>query len=333
MKKILYLLLLVFLVSCGNKPLNLHQYAGFTQGTSFHIMYYSTDEETMESGIDSVLRAFDFMASIYNDSSLISKINRGEEPELTEEFTELFNRSLQISKESNGSFDITVGQLVDAWGFFKKANTNPDSAQVDSILQYIGYEKVSLENGKVIRDYNQTRFDFNAIAQGYSVDIVCKFLESRGVENYLVEIGGEVRCKGSKPDKEAWKVGIEKPAEDAEAEQEIFRTLRAGDISVATSGSSRKFYEKDGIKYSHTIDPHTGYPVSHTLLSVTVIAKECMDADAWATAFMVMGIEKAKEILKNKPEMDAFFIYSAEDGTLQTDSTTGFGKYFENATK
>ncbi|PLW91837.1 MAG: thiamine biosynthesis protein ApbE [Marinilabiliales bacterium] len=329
MKKLLYLIVIALLSSCGNKPLNVHEYSGYTQGTEFYIKYYSEDTEDFKAEIDSVLRAFDFMASVYNDSSLISQINRGEEPELPTDFITLFNRSIEISKESNGSFDITVGQLVDAWGFFKKANTNPDSAQVDSILQYIGYEKVSLENGKIIRDYNQTRFDFNAIAQGYSVDIVCEFLESRGVTNYLVEIGGEVRVNGAKPDGQSWKVGIEKPAKDPMDEQEVFRTLSVTDISIATSGSSRKFYVKDGVKYSHTIDPHTGYPVSHTLLSVTVIAKECMDADAWATAFMVMGIEKAKEILNNKPEMDAFFIYSADDGTLQTDSTAGFGKYFE----
>lgn len=329
MKKLLYLFIIVLLSSCGNQPLNLHEYSGYTQGTEFHIKYYSKDKETMESEIDSILHAFDLMASIYNDSSLISKINRGEEPELPADFITLFNRSLEISKESNGSFDITVGQLVEAWGFFKKENMNPDSAQVDSILQYIGYEKVRLENGKIIRDYNQTQFDFNAIAQGYSVDIICEFLESRKVTNYLVEIGGEVRVNGKKPNGQPWKVGIEKPAENPDDEQEVFRTLNVSNISIATSGSSRKFYEKDGIKYSHTIDPHTGYPVSHTLLSVTVIAKTCMDADAWATAFMVMGIEKAKEILKNKPEMDAFFIYSAEDGTLQTDSTAGFGKYFE----
>lgn len=330
MKYFAYIFLFLMISSCENKPLKLHEYSGNTQGTYFHIKYYSKDTEDLNHEIDSILQDFDLMASIYNDSSVISKINRGEEPKLSEEFIELFNRSMQIAKESNGNFDITVGQLVEAWGFFKKANSEPDSAQVDSILQYIGYQKVSLENGKVIRDYNQTRFDFNAIAQGYSVDIVCDFLEKAGAENYLVEIGGEVRVKGEKPNKDPWIVGIEKPADDPTAEQEIFRKLSVSNISIATSGNSRKFYIKDGVKYSHTINPHTGYPVSHTLLSVTVIAKECMDADAWATAFMVMGIEKSKEILKNKPDMEAFFIYSAEDGTLQTDSTAGFGKYFDN---
>lgn len=329
MRTLCYILVLIVLASCGNQSMVEHEYQGNTQGTYFHIKYYSNDTEDLNHQIDSILQDFDRMASIYNDSSVISQINRGEEPKLSEEFIELFNRSMQISKESNGNFDITVGQLVEAWGFFKKANSNPDSAQVDSILQYIGYQKVSLENGKVIRYYNQTRFDFNAIAQGYSVDIVCDFLTKERVENYIVEIGGEVRVKGEKPNKEPWIVGIEKPADDPTAEQEIFRKLSVSDISIATSGSSRKFYIKDGVKYSHTINPHTGYPVSHTLLSVTVIAKECMDADAWATAFMVMGIEKSKEILKDKPDMDAFFIYSDKDGILQTDSTAGFEKYFE----
>ena len=144
----------------------------------------------------------------------------------------------------------------------------------------------------------------------------------------MVEIGCEVRVAGKKTDGASWVVGIERPAENEFAEQEIFRKLAITDISIATSGSSRKFYVKDGVKYSHTIDPHTGYPVSHSLLSVTVITKKCMDADAYATAFMVMGIEKAKAILEKQKEMEAFFIYSAPDGTLKTDSTSGFGKYF-----
>ena len=328
MKALIIISLIVFLSACDNKPQKMHEYQGEIQGTFFHIKYYDNSSDNLETEIDSILNSFDLIASIYKDSSTVSLINKGEEPNLSDQFINLFNRSIQISEESNGAFDITVGQLVSVWGFFKSKNMEPDSTEIDSILQYIGYKKISIDRGKVIREYTQTQIDFNAIAQGYSVDIICDYFESKNIVNYIVEIGGEVRVGGEKPDGKPWIVGIEKPAENSDAAQEIFRKLNVSNISIATSGSSRKFYVKDGVKYSHTINPHTGYPVSHTLLSVTVIAKECMDADAWATAFMVMGIEKSKAILKEKEELEAFFIFSAEDGTLKTDSTAGFGEYF-----
>jgi len=329
MKKILFPVLVLFIVSCGNKPeTSLVEWSGNVQGTTFHIKWYGTPEQVKKESVDSILHAFDLMASLYNDSSLLCRINRGENPELSPKFITQLNKSREISEKTDGYFDITIGPLVRAWGFGREKGTDPDSVTIDSLKKLVGYNRIHIENNHLSFDTTGIQIDLNAIAQGYSVDLISDFFETKGVSNYMVEIGGEVRVSGKKPDGASWVVGIERPAENEFAEQEIFRKLAITDISIATSGSSRKFYVKNGVKYSHTIDPHTGYPVSHSLLSVTVITKKCMDADAYATAFMVMGIEKAKTILEQNKDMEAFFIYSAPDGTLKTDSTSGFGKYF-----
>lgn len=330
MKKIYYLLSFVFVISaCTNKSKStLTEWSGNIQGTTFHIKWYGNPEQIKQSSIDSIFRDFDLTASLYVDSSIICKINRGENPELNNNFITLINKSKEISLKTDGYFDITVGPLVRAWGFSKENGINPDSSVVDSLKRLIGYQRIKIVNNKLQFDTAGMQIDMNAIAKGYSVDLVSDFFESRGINNYIVEIGGEVRTAGKKPDGSPWVVGIERPAETAISEQVVFRKLALSGMSIATSGSTRKFYIKDGVKYSHTIDPKTGYPVSHSLLSVTVITKKCIDADAYATAFMVMGIEKAKLILEKEKDIEAFFIYSTPDGTLKTDSTSGFAKYF-----
>ncbi|OFY04353.1 MAG: hypothetical protein A2W93_08255 [Bacteroidetes bacterium GWF2_43_63] len=329
MKKILFPVLAMLIVACGNQhQTSLTEWSGSAQGTTFHIKWYGSPDQVEKTSIDSILHSFDLIASLYNDSSLLCRINRGENPEMSKELIALLEKSLEISKKTDGYFDITVGPLVRAWGFGREKGTDPDSTTIDSLKKLVGYQLISIKNNHLAFDTSGIQIDLNAIAQGYSVDLIAEFLEAKGVHDYMVEIGGEVRVSGKKPDGSSWVVGIERPAENEFAEQEIFRKLAITDISIATSGSSRKFYVKDGVKYSHTIDPHTGYPVSHSLLSVTVITKKCMDADAYATAFMVMGIEKAKIILEQNKDMEAFFIFSAPDGTLKTDSTSGFEKYF-----
>lgn len=333
MKKIFPIVLLFVLFSCGNKPQPkqvMTEWAGEAQGTTYHVKFLSPEGRISKASFDSILNDFDMMASLYNDSSIVGRLNRGEDVELPEQFISMFNASMKVSEATDGYFDITVGDLVDAWGFYKKQGLEPDSACVDSIKQYIGYQNVSIQNKKLVRKFPQTRLDFNAIAQGYSVDIVCDFFEQNGINNYLVEIGGEVRVAGKKDDGSPWVVGIERPAATEDAPQEVFRKLAVTDISIATSGNSRKFYIKNGVKYSHTINPKTGYPVCHSLLSVTVVTRSCMEADAYATAFMVVGIEKAKEMLAQIDSMEAYFIYSGPDGSLRTDSTSGFGNYFLN---
>ncbi|MPM24462.1 FAD:protein FMN transferase [bioreactor metagenome] len=329
MKKIYFPVLILLLVACGNMNKKvLVEYSGETQGTTFHIKWYGEKDSKIQDSIDNILKSFDLVASLYNDSSLLCRINRGENPDLDNDFIELIEKSTEISNNTQGYFDITVGPLVRAWGFGREKGADPDSATIDSLKKLVGFQKIHLRDNHILFDTTGILIDLNAIAQGYSVDLVCDYLESENIHDYIVEIGGEVRVSGKKDDGSSWVVGIERPAENEFADQEVFRKLAITDISIATSGSSRKFYIKNGVKYSHTIDPHTGYPVSHSLLSVTVIAKKCMDADAYATAFMVMGIDKAKVILEKHTEMEAYFIYSAPDGSLKTDSTSGFGKYF-----
>ena len=197
---------------------------------------------------------------------------------------------------------------------------------IDSLMPLIGYDKVKLENGKIFKDDPRIKFDFNAIAQGYSVDMIAAYLDSKGINRYLIDIGGEVFGKGRKPDREEWKVGIERPGEHALSERVIEAVIFLRNKALATSGSYRKFYVLDGVKYSHTIDPKTGYPVQHSLLSATVLADDCVTADAYATAFMVMGLEKTKEYLDQNNNLEVFLIYADAGGSMKVFKTRGMRK-------
>ena len=213
---------------------------------------------------------------------------------------------------------------MNAWGFGFKSREKLDSSKVDSLKQYIDYRHVRLENGRIVKKYPGIQLDFNAIAQGFSVDVLAGYLESKGIRNYLIDVGGEVLGHGSKPWHKPWKVGIENPAPDSTAARTLNAKVYLRDKALATSGSYRKYYEENGIRYSHTIDPKTGYPVLHSLLSVSVLANDCATADGFATAFMVMGLEKSLKFLKDHPELQAYFIYSDREGNLQVRYTKGF---------
>jgi thiamine biosynthesis lipoprotein len=241
-------------------------------------------------------------------------------------FIEIFKLSKSIAEDTDGSFDFTVGPLVNAWGFGFAENRNVDSLIIDSILQFVGHRKMNIDSGWLYKADERTAIDFNAIAQGYSVDLMGFFLESQNIENYLVDIGGEVKASGNKPDGSKWKIGIEKPAEHANDGRDLKAVIELKDKCVATSGNYRKFYEENGIRYSHTIDPKTGYPVQHSLLSVSVVADHAAVADAYATAFMVMGLEQCKSYLNQKKNLDAFLIYADEDGNYKSYVTEGFQK-------
>jgi thiamine biosynthesis lipoprotein len=232
--------------------------------------------------------------------------------------------SQQVSENSDGYFDITVGPLVRSWGFFKKKGLDLTKKQVDSLLQYVGCHKIQIQNNELVKESPLVIVDLNAIAQGYTDDLVANLFIQKGIKNYLIEIGGEVRASGTKENNVLWMVGIEKPAADENADQVIQDKVQLKDLSLATSGNYRKYFIKDGVKYSHTIDPKTGYPVHHSLLSVTVVANTCALADAYATAFMVMGLDKAKATLAKHPEMHGYFIYSDSLGKYKTEYTQGF---------
>jgi thiamine biosynthesis lipoprotein len=330
MKSSIYLtscLLLAIFASCERKPEPV-TFTGFTQGTTFVVRYFGNpDSSAVAAGIDSVFRLVNETASLYDSASIISKVNRNEPVALNPVFERLFRRSAEISLETGGAFDITVGPLVRAYGFYRKNKLPVDDSKIDSLRRLVGYVKVALQDGRVVKEDPGVMIDFNAIAQGYTVDLVAEFLEGMGLHDYLVEIGGEVRASGSKPGGEPWVVGIEQPAPNDSAAQVVQQKISLADRSAATSGNARKYFVRDGIKYSHTIDPHTGAPVHHSLLSVTVIASDCMTADAYATACMVMGLDKALQFIDSRPGTEAYFIYSDPSGEVKADFTPGFRKF------
>jgi thiamine biosynthesis lipoprotein len=306
-------------------------FRGQTQGTYYAVTYFDSKERDFQPQIDSILKAFDLSVSMWVPESIISRTNRGDSLALPDEwFVDIFNRSVEISKRTNGAFDFTIGPLVNAWGFGFKGKLKMDQAVVDSLRELVDYRTVRLEDGKIIKDKKNIQFDFNAIAQGYAVDVLGKFLASKGITDYLIDIGGEVLGKGSKPDGQSWIVGVENPATDSLSERTLNIKVRLNDHALATSGSYRKYYEENGIRYSHTIDPATGYPVRHSLLSVSVLAEDCATADGYATAFMVMGYEKAKEFLAGQSGLEAYFITDGGSGTFQTYATKGFEAIIQN---
>jgi thiamine biosynthesis lipoprotein len=332
---IAYATTILFAVSCTFPvPGYYISLTGPTQGTSYHITYESNDSINYQPEIDTLLRQFDLSLSTYEPASIISRINRGEENvELSDLFINCYTASRQIFEESGGAFDITVAPVVNAWGFGFTEKSDPDSTMIDSLLQFVGMDKIKMENGKIIKDHPGVMLDVNAIAQGYAVDVVSEYLESKGITNYLVEIGGEVRTTGINPRGQIWRVGIDKPIDGIQIPgMQMEAIIRLKNRSLATSGNYRRFYMKDGVKYSHTIDPVTGFPVRHNLLSVTVLADECMIADGFATAFMVLGLEKSKEILKNKKNLDAYLIFTDENGQYDVFYTPGLRRFLLKAT-
>jgi len=300
-------------------------YHGNIFGTVYHITcQYDKD---LKGAIEKELQKVDDALSMFNEQSIISKINQGDSlvppDETGKMFLNVFNHAMQISEETDGAFDITVAPLVNAWGFGFKNGTMPTKEQVDSIRKFVGYQQVShwKKGGKngIHKADQRMMLDCSAIAKGYGVDVVAKLLRRKDIKNFMVEIGGEVVTRGVNRQGKAWRVGVAKPNEDSlSTNQELQTVLEVKDRAMATSGNYRNFYYKDGKRYAHTINPKTGYPVKHTLLSATVIAKDCATADAYATAFMVMGVEKARQLLERHPELLAYLIYSDKDGNYRT---------------
>jgi thiamine biosynthesis lipoprotein len=302
---------------------------GLVFGTEYHITYQCNDD--LQPEIEAELKKVDNSLSTFNQQSVISKINRNEEMSVNEMFEQVFNKAQYVSQETDGAFDITVAPLVNLWGFGFKTGENPSKEKVDSLMQYIGYQTVSLNNKKIKKVHANTMLDAAAIAKGYACDVIAQLFRDKGIKNFMVEIGGEVITCGNSPKRIPWKIGVTKPVDDSlNTQQEQQAVLNVTDMAMATSGNYRNFYYKGGKKYAHTIDPKTGYPVQHSLLSATVLAKDCATADAFATAFMVMGIEKAKKVLEKHSELMAYFIYSDAKGELAVwNSPTMEGKILE----
>ncbi len=323
---LLVFFLFSFFISCEKETkydyTKLH---GNAFGTSFNITYDATHDYTKE--IDSLFHLVNNSLSTYIPNSDISKVNRGDTTVVVDElFLEVYNKSLKIYQETKGIFDPTIGVLVNAWGFGPEgAIEKPDSAQIKRLLDVVGFDKVSLLNNRVIKQDAAIYFDFNAIAKGFAVDVAGRFLESEGVANYLVEIGGEIRTRGVKKDAAAWRAGIEEPNFDGSTS--IQKIIDLKDEAMATSGSYRKFKidSLTGKKYIHILNAKTGYTSESQLLSVSVIAKlDCADVDGYATALMAMPLLEAQQFLKNHSELRAYLIYSDEQGNLQTFATSNF---------
>ena len=289
--------------------------AGLIFGTTYSVTYQCSED--LHGEIEAELRKVDDEFSMFNSQSIVARLNNGENPELSSDFIGVFKLAHEVSEDTNGAFDITVAPLVNAWGFGFKHEQMPTKEQVDSLRQLIGYQHVSLKDNTITMHKPGMMLDFSAIAKGYGVDVVARLLERHDIKNFMVEIGGEITTRGINPDRVPWKIGVNKPNEDALNESHELQTiLNVTDKSMATSGNYRNFYVKEGKKYAHTIDPKTGYPVQHTLLSATVLADRCAKADAYATSFMVLGMDGAKEILARHKELMAYLIYTDRKGHL-----------------
>ncbi|MBR4388436.1 MAG: FAD:protein FMN transferase [Prevotella sp.] len=294
-----------------------HHNHGMVFGTLYNITYQH--ESDIQPEIDSVLHQVDYSLSPFNPESVISHINSNSDMKTDTMFRDVFELSMRVSEVTNGAFDITVAPLVNAWGFGFKNGTMPNSHAVDSLLQLVGYRKVHLSpRGEVSKSDPRIMLDCSAVAKGYGCDVVARLLRSHGIDNYMIEIGGEVVVRGQNERHQSWRIGVSKPVDDSlrvNTEQQAILSIT--DRALATSGNYRNFYYKDGQKYAHTIDPHTGYPVSHSLLSATVLARDCATADAYATAFMVLGADRAKQLLSTHDELQAYLISAAPDGSYE----------------
>lgn len=286
---------------------------GFIFGTVYNITYQH--DKDLQNEIVKVLKQVDASLSPFNENSIITKVNNNESVALNDMFVDVFTLAKTISAETDGAFDMTVAPLVNAWGFGFKNDTAPTADAIDSLRQLVGFDKVSIVKGKVVKSDPRITLDGSAIAKGYGCDVVARLLRQYDIKNYMIEIGGEVVTCGVSPKRVPWKIGVTKPTEDTlSTNQELQTVLNITDRAMATSGNYRNFYYKDGKRYAHTINPKTGYPIQHNILSATVLAPSCAMADAYATSFMVLGLDESQRILERHPELMAYFIYSTDDG-------------------
>ena len=314
--KILFLIVLAvasIIIIARQKNTPYQRNTGFIFGTIYNVSYQSSHD--LQPEIEAELKRVDASLSPFNKQSIITAVNNNRPVKLDDRFIEVFTLAEKISKETNGAFDITVAPLVNEWGFGFKTGVAPTRHVIDSLRAIVGYQKVRLQDGVIRKADPRIMLDCSAIAKGYGSDCVARLLRKHGIDNFMVEIGGEVVTSGINPDRMPWRIGVTKPVDDSTAiDQELQTVLNVTDKAMATSGNYRNFYYKGGRKYAHTIDPKTGYPIQHNILSATVLADDCATADAYATSFMVLGLDGARRILKRHPELMAYLIYSDAKG-------------------
>ena len=333
--------LLALVSSCDEAPLPTTEISGQTQGTTYTVIVFGEEVEVNKSEIDRLLRDFDLSLSTYIDESVISKLNQSIEPmrliDKSGYFKTCYEESQDVFQRTKGLFDPSVYPLVKGWGFMNNMETPLVQDEIDSLLQFIGFEPgklhtISFSDSDISMVKSETNFkiDFNAIAQGLSVDVLFDFIRAKGYDNFFVEIGGELRVSGRNKYNTSWNIAVDRPIANLEARQ-LDTIIHISNKAIATSGNYRKFYVKDGVKYSHTLNPKTGVPVRHRLLSATVIAEKCSTADAYATAFMVMGVDATQQFIKENEDLnlDAYLIYTDARGNLKHTMSSGFPRYLQ----
>ena len=323
MKKILVIsVLLVSVMGYSQKePIKIE---GSAQGTTYHITYFDKKNRNLQPEIEQLLKDFDKSVSTYIPNSIISKINSNQKNVTVDKyFITCFKKAKEVWKNTNGAFDPTVYPLVNAWGFGPGKKQKIEKEKIDSILQFVGFNLIELKGKKILKKDPRVALDFNAFAQGYSVDVVSEFLNSKGIHAYIVEIGGEVYANGKKPNGDNWSIGIEKPIDNKTELNPLKAVVKLENLAIATSGNYRRFIVEDGVKYAHHIDPKTGYPTKNNLLSASIFSKQCIASDANATGILVMGLERAKVFLQQHTELEAYLIYSDENGNYQIYETPG----------
>ena len=314
-RNILLIIASCLMMSCSS--VEKQHFMGTTQGSYYSIIYYDEQNRDFRHDFDSIFEKVEGSLSLWDENSIIRRVNRNDTTVVLDQiFIDNFNYAMRAAELSDGYFDPTVGPLVSAWGFHLKEGMLMTPEIIDSIRQLVGYHKIKIENDKVVKENPNMTLDFNAVAQGYTTDMIGEFLLSKNVNNFLVDVGGEILAKGCKPNGDLWKVGIEKPAENKDSERIVQEIVQLKDKSIVTSGNYRKYVEHDGKRYSHSLDPKTGYPSENSLLSVTIICENTAWADCLASICMVVGIDRAREIIDSLDyEVEAFFIY-VEDGEV-----------------
>lgn len=337
--KYLIILSSLILFAIGkNAPMRAYKISGFSQGTTYNASYFATDSLVSNAQIDSILHVIDLSMSLYQLNSLINNFNatQSAQVKVDQHMFAVLKKSFQINKETNGLFDITIQPLMRFWGFYKKkephllANPVVLNKQLDSIRKFVGMQKIRLSNTILTKKNKAVEIDLNGIAQGYSVDVVADFIESKGIKSYVFELGGEVRAKGPKPDGSVIKIGIEGPPENEFADAAIKHVVSFTEGAITTSGSYRKFISYQGKNYGHIINPKTGYPINSEIISVTVFAKKAIDADGYDNALMLMPVEKAIKFVERKKDLAAYIIYKKPDGKIADTLSSGFKKLIIN---
>ena len=331
MRKLFYTLLsCCFLLSCDN--VKKQQFMGTTQGSYYSITYFDEQNRDFSREFDSIFKEIESTLSLWDENSIIRRVNRNDTTVvLNKIFIDNFNYAMRAAELSDGYFDPTIGPLVQAWGFHFKEGMEMTPEIVDSLKQLVDYRKIRIENNKVVKENPGMTLDFNAVAQGYTTDMISDFLLSKNVNNFLVDVGGEILARGRKPNGELWKVGIEKPADNKESERIVQEIVELDNRSIVTSGNYRKYVERGGKRYSHSLNPKTGYPAENKLLSATIIADNTAWADCLASICMVVGLEKAIEIVSPIPSIgiEAYFIYLDEKGEVKTSKYGEYGVWVE----